>query len=198
MSEKCPLLFDLRLIFAFCCGNYGIGNKGTLPWPVLLRGDMLHFRKTTTDGGKQNAVLMGNKTFQSIPPSNRPLANRINVVVTRTETGPSDLKIDNLFFVNSYDSAIHLLNRLFECGRIETVFAIGGASCFDYIVDNYFDKCNTIHATQVFKQFESDTYLSPALRHPLEFQIVNKHTVQHTEREIKYLIYSMERAPASS
>lgn len=198
MAEKSPLLFDLRVIVAFCCENYGIGKEGTLPWPVLLRGDMVHFRKTTTEGKKQNAVLMGNKTYQSIPASRRPLAERINVVVTRTEAPPSSLNMDNLFFVNSYESAIHLLNRLVVCGRIETVFAIGGASCYDYIAANYLDVCGTIHVTKVFKKFESDTYLSMALRYPKGFKIDRSHTVQHTENDITYLIYDMKRVPVDT
>ena len=34
--------------------------------------------------GQQNAVLMGRKTWESIPAKFRPLPNRINVVISRT------------------------------------------------------------------------------------------------------------------
>lgn len=74
----------------------GIGYQGQLPWP-MIKADMAFFRKVTTDGhetntlsgesccqAKRNAVLMGRKTWQSIPNKFRPLAGRLNVVVTRS------------------------------------------------------------------------------------------------------------------
>ena len=38
-------------------------------------------------GGKVNAVVMGRKTWESIPPRFRPLAGRVNVVLTRGGAG---------------------------------------------------------------------------------------------------------------
>eukprot|EP01147_Barroeca_monosierra_P003015 gene3015-5799_t len=64
----------------------GIGLKGRLPWN--LRGDMDHFRRVTTEAeaGKQNAVIMGRKTFESIPEANRPLRGRFNIVLSRNDS----------------------------------------------------------------------------------------------------------------
>ena len=48
----------------------GIGKSGTMPWK--LPGDMAYFKELTSktaDAGKQNAVIMGRKTWESIPPS---------------------------------------------------------------------------------------------------------------------------------
>ena len=62
----------------------GIGVKGSLPW--RLPGDMAFFKKTTLDAGKAggvNAVVMGRKTWQSIPERFRPLPGRINIVLSR-------------------------------------------------------------------------------------------------------------------
>src|SRR5215216_7422169 len=77
----------------------GIGNKGDLPWPKL-KGDLKFFRDITTNpdrgvaelshglppGGEPvtystetcNAVLMGRKTWESLPAAYRPLPGRIN------------------------------------------------------------------------------------------------------------------------
>ena len=65
----------------------GIGRKGVLPWK--LRGDLAFFRKLTTsvpegcEGVVVNAVLMGRKTWESIPDRLRPLPGRLNVVLSR-------------------------------------------------------------------------------------------------------------------
>lgn len=78
----------------------GIGRNGRLPWP-MIRADMNYFRKVTTDGREVssspssttlddnantkpiNSVIMGRKTYESIPPNFRPLSGRRNYIVTR-------------------------------------------------------------------------------------------------------------------
>ena len=57
------------------------GDKGTLPWK--LSGDMKFFKATTLGDGN-NAVLMGRKTWDSIPEKFRPLQGRVNVVLSRS------------------------------------------------------------------------------------------------------------------
>lgn len=61
----------------------GIGRGGALPWH--LPADMALFKALTSrtrDAGKQNAVIMGRKTWASIPPKFRPLKGRLNVVLS--------------------------------------------------------------------------------------------------------------------
>lgn len=53
-----------------------IGKDGAIPWHVPE--DMRHFRVVT----KGHAVIMGRKTFESLP-GRRPLRDRRNIVVTR-------------------------------------------------------------------------------------------------------------------
>ena len=53
----------------------GIGLNGDLPWK--LSQEMKHFTKLTKSGGAgKNAVLMGRKTWESIPSKFRPLRDR--------------------------------------------------------------------------------------------------------------------------
>ena len=63
----------------------GIGKGGRIPWH--LRGDMAHFRQltsTTEKEGNRNSVIMGRKTWDSLPTKYRPLPNRYNIVITRS------------------------------------------------------------------------------------------------------------------
>ena len=76
---------EFNLIVA-ACENMGIGVNGSLPW--RLRKEMKYFAtmtKRTENPEKRNAVIMGRKTWESIPQKFRPLAGRINVVLTRQE-----------------------------------------------------------------------------------------------------------------
>lgn len=56
-----------------------------MPWK--LPKDMAHFKhitSTTNDGKLQNAVIMGRKTWESIPSKFRPLPGRVNIVLSRS------------------------------------------------------------------------------------------------------------------
>lgn len=67
----------------------GIGSEGGLPWP-RIKADMSFFARVTsrtTAPGTTNAIIMGRKTYFSLPRSLRPLSKRINIVVTRDTTG---------------------------------------------------------------------------------------------------------------
>ncbi|KAF3392799.1 hypothetical protein F1880_008709 [Penicillium rolfsii] len=67
----------------------GIGLKGTLPWP-RIKTDMSFFARTTSRAptpGTTNAIIMGRKTYDSVPKHLRPLGKRISVIVTRDTTG---------------------------------------------------------------------------------------------------------------
>src|ERR1044072_2582018 len=65
--------------------DMGISKDGKLPWN--LPTDLKFFEEITTrtsDPGKKNAVVMGRKSWESIPPEKRPLCGRLNVVLTRS------------------------------------------------------------------------------------------------------------------
>lgn len=66
----------LGLIWAQAA-NRVIGRDGTLPWH--LPEDLAHFRQITTGA----TVVMGRRTWESLPERFRPLPGRRNVVLTR-------------------------------------------------------------------------------------------------------------------
>jgi dihydrofolate reductase len=59
----------------------GISSRG-LPW--RLPAEMAYFVRVTSNApsGKMNAVVMGRKSWESIPLKFRPLKNRLNVVIS--------------------------------------------------------------------------------------------------------------------
>lgn len=70
---------SVSLIAALGVRTRVIGTEGRLPW--RLPGDMKHF----TDLTKGKPVVMGRKTWESIPEKRRPLEERTNIVITRDE-----------------------------------------------------------------------------------------------------------------
>ncbi|CAI6334394.1 unnamed protein product [Periconia digitata] len=95
-NDKMPQPNSLKLTLILAATpSLGIGKNGTLPWPQL-RKEMGYFARVTkyvppsagTGGSKPiktiNAVVMGRKTWDSIPAKFRPLKGRVNVVISRT------------------------------------------------------------------------------------------------------------------
>jgi dihydrofolate reductase len=121
--------------------NGVIGRDGTLPWH--LPEDMKHFRALTTGA----TVLMGRRTWESLPPRFRPLPGRRNVVLSRTpqegvETFP-DL-------------------RQALAAASGDVWVIGGASV--YLAALPF--ADRIEVTEIREFFDGDTYAPDVGRSP--------------------------------
>ncbi|KAJ5171886.1 hypothetical protein N7492_004479 [Penicillium capsulatum] len=73
----------------------GIGLNGTLPWP-RIKTDMSFFARTTSRApspGTTNAIIMGRKTYESVPMHLRPLAKRISVVISRDTSGALQTRV---------------------------------------------------------------------------------------------------------
>lgn len=67
-------------LFAAVSQNNCIGKDGCIPWNIPE--DMKRMREVT----KHKVLIMGRKTWESIPEKRRPLPERTNVVITRDET----------------------------------------------------------------------------------------------------------------
>lgn len=65
------------ILIAALAKNRCIGKDGKLPW--RLPEDLKRFKELTTG----NVVIMGRKTWESIPEKFRPLPERTNIVLTR-------------------------------------------------------------------------------------------------------------------
>ncbi|KAF3851625.1 hypothetical protein F7725_013397 [Dissostichus mawsoni] len=111
-----PMSRMLNAIVAVC-PDLGIGKDGQLPWhPVRLNNEFKHFRKMTATPsveGKQNVVIMGRKTWFSIPEKNRPLNNRINIVLSRECS--SALRLELMQTPGTRRLFITRIMKQFEC-----------------------------------------------------------------------------------
>ena len=105
----------ISLIFARAA-NGVIGKDNALPWH--LPEDMVHFRKMTSGA----PVLMGRKTWDSLPPRFRPLPNRVNVVVTR-QAGWS---AEGALSAESVADALKMIETL----NVPELWVIGGAQIY--------------------------------------------------------------------
>lgn len=114
--------------------DMGISKEGILPW--TLPTDQKFFEDITTitsDPKKKNAVVMGRKSWEAIPPESRPLSGRLNVVLTRS--GSFDIATaENVLICGSVSSAMELLAASPYCLSIEKVFLTGGGEIFRYIL----------------------------------------------------------------
>ncbi|WP_087497446.1 dihydrofolate reductase [Curvibacter sp. AEP1-3] len=136
MHTSAPLP-RLHLIYARAA-NGVIGIHGCLPWH--LPEDLAHFKRTTLGC----PVIMGRKTWDSLPPKFRPLPGRANIVVTRqpdwNETGAQ--------------RASDMREALQLCEQATDVWVIGGAQLYALAEP----VAQTAVVTEIEKDFEGDAF----------------------------------------
>ncbi|KAK4742295.1 hypothetical protein SAY87_000296 [Trapa incisa] len=145
----------------------GIGMDGKLPWK--LPADMKFFKELTSgtsEPGKKNAVVMGRKTWESIPSMYRPLTGRLNVVLTRS--GSFDIATaENVLICGSMSSALEMLASSPYSLSIEKVFVIGGGEIYREALNA--PQCDAIHITEIDGNIKCDTFIpvvDTSLFHP--------------------------------
>ncbi len=124
-------------IIVAMAANRAIGKNGTLIWHIS--NDLQHFKKITT--GK--CVVMGYKTYLSLP-KQKALPNRRNIIVsTRQEQAPEGFEL-----AHSIDNALQL------CQNETEIFIMGGGSIYEQLLP----KADRLYLTRLDKEFEADTF----------------------------------------
>ena len=100
-------------LIAALASNRAIGKDNELLWH--LPEDMRHFRETT----RGKPVIMGRKTWESLPESFRPLPGRHNIVVSRDPAYPAS-------GATLAGSLADALRQAAAKSNAEEVFVIGG------------------------------------------------------------------------
>ena len=131
----------IALIYARAA-NGVIGKNGALPWH--LAEDMAHFKQLT----QGCPVVMGRKTWDSLPPRFRPLPGRTNIVVTRQP----DWNENGAQRTSSLREALQL------CENSAQVWIIGGAQIYAQALP----LADELVVTEIDADFDGDAH-APAL-----------------------------------
>lgn len=118
--------------------NRLIGDGGAIPW--RLPHDLRRFREITMG----HAVLMGRKTYESIPARFRPLPGRTNIVLSRQR----DYEAPGCLLVHSLQEALAAVDPAQE------LMVIGGAQLFRELLPS----ADRIYLTDIDGAYEGDVY----------------------------------------
>ncbi|CAB1322383.1 unnamed protein product [Coregonus sp. 'balchen'] len=93
---------------------------------------------------------MGRKTWFSIPERNRPLKNRINIVLSRELKEPP---AGAHHLASDFSSALRLLDTAEMAERADQVWVIGGSSLYKEMMES--QGTRRLFVTQILQQFKS-------------------------------------------
>ncbi|MEY3611905.1 MAG: Dihydrofolate reductase [Pseudomonadota bacterium] len=127
----------LHLIYARA-RNGTIGKDGQMPWH--LPEDLAHFKRVTLG----QPVIMGRKTWDSLPARFRPLPGRVNIVITRQR----DWQAEGAVCAHSIEEALRL------CGDVPDAWVMGGAEIYRQAEP----LASTAIVTEIDADFEGDAF----------------------------------------
>jgi dihydrofolate reductase len=152
--------------------NRVIGRDGELPW--RLPADMRRFRELTSG----HTVVMGRRTYESLPDAFRPLPGRRNLVLSRDP----GYRAEGADVFGSLDEALAACDG--DC------FVIGGQGAYR----DALPLCERLYATEIDAELEGDAFF-PELD-PDEWRLVED-AGRQVENELGFAFRTYERAPAS-
>jgi dihydrofolate reductase len=116
-----------------------IGYKNQMPW--YIPEDLKHFKSLTKD----HYVVMGKNTFDSL--DQKPLPNRVNIVLSQTYYRDPPYLENQTFFVPSIETVLKIFGH-------EELKVIGGQQ----IYEQFLPLANFLDLTHVHQQYLGDTY----------------------------------------
>ena len=167
MSYKIIVAFDL---------NHGIGKNNSIPW--YIPEDLKRFSKLTRGSGN-NAIIMGRKTWDSLP--KHPLHGRDNLILSHDLNIEENLPKNSL--IKSFKN-IKDIKEFCEKQKYDTIWVIGGAQIYDiFLKENIIDE---IYTTCIIKNYYCDTKFP---NHLLWWNLIG-HEFETSKDNIK-LIYNI-------
>ena len=145
-----------------------IGRAGGLPW--RLPEDMRHFRELTIG----HPVVMGRRTWDSLPEHLRPLPDRRNVVVTRNRAWQA----------GGVERAESLADALLLLEDTEQVFIIGGGELYA----DALPLADELLLTEIDTEMDGDTFFPSWERTAFE-EASREHHVSETGVPFSFVTY---------
>jgi dihydrofolate reductase/thymidylate synthase len=175
---------EFAMVVASTDVGHGIGSKGALLCRIVP--DMNYFKELTSHTemqGKRNAVIMGRKTYESIPKQFRPLSNRFNIVLSKTPSSIEQME----GIVISKSSLAEALDAAFSEKDIERVFIAGGGEVYKEAIA--LPECKTIYFTRILSpSFENADTFFPKISSD-EFELI----VRGEDQEYKGITFRFEQ-----
>ena len=158
--------------------NWGIGYNGDLL--EHIPEDLKHFKELTTG----HVVVMGRKTWDSLPV--KPLPSRHHIVITHTE---KPYIKDDAFFCDLDYIKDYSWNTLQKMSNDSMWFIIGGGQIYKELLPI----CDRVYVTKIYKDHENvDTYF-PNLDESNEWAIADWSEMQVYNDEFNYVFFTYER-----
>lgn len=159
-------------IIAAVSENNVIGINGRIPWKI--KEDMQRFKELTL----YHPVIMGRKTYESIPEKFRPLPQRENIILSRTLE-----RKEGIYVARSVDEALAAT----ALGNNQEPYIIGG----EQVYNSFLDLSNRIELTRIHKiYYEGDAFF-PIINLD-EWRLTNKREGS-TEDELRYSFLTYNR-----
>ena len=161
----------ISTVVAISSKDRAIGNGNKLLWH--LPRDMKRFRDITTP----HPVIMGRKTFESIPDKHRPLPDRPNIIITRQE----DYKVPGTDVVHTLEDAIELAKQYDD----QEIFIGGGQQIYELALPII----ERLYITVVDSNADGDTFF-PEYDHIFTKVIEREEGI---DNDFKYTFQILER-----
>jgi len=186
----------IKIISAICKNNRGIGYKGNIPWNSKI--DLNFFKNITSEPNKNNILIMGSKTWDSLP--YKPLKDRINVIISNKERSNfKNYKDYNIILFNDIYKALNyftksynllssdfnpILNLNLKSENNNNIFIIGGENIYKQTIN----LADEIYLNIINKNYDCDRFFPPI---PSQFNINNISTVYDNQikSEIDFIHY---------
>ena len=160
----------VKLIVAYCKGN-GIGKNNSLPWHIPQ--DLKHFSTLTKGNNNNNIVVMGRKTWDSLP--KKPLPKRFNAILSNHLL----MDTDNAKTFNSLQSILDFSRQ----NHYQDIWIIGGEEIYKMVLE--MGIVDEIHATVIDEWYACDAFF-PEIKE----EVFKIHSKQQNGEKIEYIIYT--------
>ncbi|KAL1919589.1 uncharacterized protein VTP21DRAFT_1520 [Calcarisporiella thermophila] len=153
-------------LIAAATEELGIGLNNDLPW--RLPREVAYFERVTSkipasflkstpgqeeNANVKNAVIMGRRTWESIPKRLRPLKNRFNIVISRDSSyAKNEMPNPDICHVTSLEQALSVIDET----RHPRTFIVGGSQIYDIAMR--LPLCHHILLTRIYAKIQCDTF----------------------------------------